>query len=516
MKKIRMFCVSTITAATLSACNSGTTAPSNNESVSTMTCKYGYKTPLSTSLSSITSGNTADMANILTGCEFNRIYRGGNDLNLYPTMYSENPGQSKGGDKAFNYTYYSYDNLVQAYSHLFNQYPQNAPFNSGDYMADMRELSAFLANIGQETNSNSAPTFDSSFNLTQAGSLGNGYALFAVTEGSCAKDGCLAYGTKKDYCTIAFVQNCSGDDSPWSAAGKPFCKLSKDYCATGYSNDTANPNNQYFGRGGKQLSYSYNYMYYGSKIYPNDRFKIGDNPSLLDTDGVLGWETALAYWAIPYEDIWSTKPSMHQGFFNPTTTPGVPSEFNDSIGFGKTINIINGGVECGANLPYVKIQTLNRINSYIELLFLTYGLTPIDRVEVTRSVGGSSVVDTYTKSQLLHNISTQGVHIRGYDYAVTPSTSAPHLVKYYTRNGVEQSTDYSSIQPGWNYIPSNGKYGRYNSQPLIQEYYAQTHPDDMTDVTKVMLYYDLNSSYNTEKLAEERLDCSGVKNFAGK
>lgn len=205
---------------------------------------------------------------------------------------------------------------------------------------------------------------------------------------------------------------------------------------------------------------------------------------------------------------------MHDGFFRATT--GRSPEFNSGYGFGKTVNIINGGVECGVGLSYVKVQTLNRINNYIELLLLNYGLMPIDRVEVTRIVNGQTIVDTYTKEQLVHNISTQGVKIRGSDYVVTPSLRAPHLVKYYTRGGQQREAVYTSIQPNEEFNPSQGKYGRYNSQPLIQEYYANRNGDKdniLTDITKVMLYYDTGSTYNTEQISEERLDCTGIKNF---
>jgi hypothetical protein len=506
MKNLRRSIIYSLIGMVFVGCNGGNST--NSTPSTTSTCNYG-----GASKSYSPNGN---FTNIMTNCEFNRVYRGGTN-NTYPLMYGENPYTAKGD---IPYSYYSYDNLQSAYNELFALYPTLAPFNSGDYMKDMRELAAFLANIGQETNGNQAPTFDSQFNLTLAGGLGNGYGLFAVTEGSCAITGnCLRYGTREEYCTTNYATTCTGDPNvSWEPAGKPFCKLAAEYCSTSRKAypDGSKPENQFFGRGGKQLTYAYNYMYYGSKINPNNKFQLGDNPSLIDKDGKLGWETALAYWAIPYEDIWSTKPSMHDGFFSPTT--GRSTEFNSEVGFGKTVNIINGGVECGSSLKYVKMQTLNRINNYIELLFLNYGLMPIDRVEVTRNVNGQTVIDTYTKEQLVHNISTQGVTIRGSSYTVTPGVDAPNLVKYYTRNGVIQQSNYNLVQPEYRdvYNPAKGTYGRYNSQPLIQEYYANINGDKdniLTDITKIMLYYDVNSSYNTGQISEERLDCTGIKNF---
>lgn len=264
----------------LSGCGGGSSGTSNaSGTATTSTCKYGGSTK--------SYATNTDMKDILSECEFNRLFRGQNDLNLYPTMYGENPGRTKQANDKLAYKYYSYNNLVTAYNHLFKQHSNLAPFNSGDYMTDMRELSAFLANISQETNANSPATFDSALNLTTAGALGNGYGLYAITEGSCTKtNNCAGYGTKQNYCTVNVPSICSGDASdPWSAAGKPFCKLAIAFCDTSkdangvyHFPDSSLAANQYFGRGGKQLSYPYNYMYYGSYINPNDPYKIADNP----------------------------------------------------------------------------------------------------------------------------------------------------------------------------------------------------------------------------------------------
>ena len=82
----------------------------------------------------------------------------------------------------------------------------------------------------------------------------------------------------------------------------------------------------------------------------------------------------------------------------------------------------------------------------------------------------------------------------------------------FTLNG--SIPDYNLHNEEFN--PSQGKYGRYNSQPLIQEYYANRNGDKdniLTDITKVMLYYNTSDTNNTEEISEERLDCTGIKNF---
>ncbi len=524
--------------------------------VSAASCRYGT---MAVPKAAITA-TAPDLKIILTECEFNRLYRGNpdlkstdpNDQSQYnAVMYTENPGQIK---SKTSYAYYSYANFVTAYNDLFSagKAAAYAPFAaSGDYMSNMREMAAFLANIGQETNGNSAAAFKADYSLAAAGSLGNGYGLYAVTEGSCASlvpdpttgiIGCPGYGTKRGYCTGSGPGTYPGDCASASAQATSFCQLAAGFCASPLPTNDNLPSSQYFGRGGKQISYPYNYMYYGSKIHPDDPYKLGNNPSLIDTNGQLGWETALAYWALPYEDISSTKPSMHDGFFSPTKR-GI-ADFDSLVGFGKTVNLINGGVECGKTYPYMKVQTLNRINNYVELLLLNDHLMPIKTLEVTHGAGAKTQVDVYTKDQLIHNISTLGVTFIGYSYVVPPATTTgpvatdpatipPHLLKQYgikTAGGsVNAATAvYTGAPPQqawWGAYGSWGGafyYGRYNSQPLIQEYYAQPNSvivgDQtryMTDITKVMLYYDAADPHNVSRISDERLDCTGVTNFAG-
>lgn len=559
----------------LSGCGGGgggDPTPAPLASQLTHQCQYGAGSSATRPGLTTRAATATNFSAVLTECEFDRMYRGNSTANAYDNvMYIENPGLVK---KAATYSYYSYANLSSAYNDLFSKYPANTPFASGDYMKDMRELSAFLANIGQETTGNSAPTF-SGMTLSSVGALGNGYGLYAVTEGSCttipadpAKNvGCPSYSTKADYCGTSgdYTKVCVNGTA--KEIGSDFCKLAIDFCTSttpAYANVQGG---QYFGRGAKQLSYPYNYMYYGAKIYPNDKLKIGNNPSLIDTDGVLGWETGLAYWSLPYQDADSTKPAMRDGFFSPTSTG--KADFDNLVGFGKTVNLINGGVECGLSQPYMTFQTLNRINNYVELLLLTYGLTPIDRLEVTHTTSsGTQQVDVYSKAQLIHNVSSLGVTIKDQisadgtvksssytvvkpTWTVVPSLDTisatstdtskdipPHLAKVYSiKSSTGSLTDtYSSYaaappQPTWNSAFGLWYgifyFGRYNTQPLIQEYYAPrnskviTNSDGstttkyFTDITSVMLYYNTLDPRNTQGLASERLDCSGVINYDG-
>ena len=499
----------------LSGCNGGSNSSAPASGGSSTSCTYGGNSK---------TYNATGMDTILTNCEFNRIYRGQTG-NAYDPAYAEQPyNLAKANKNPSPYTYFSYANLVTAYSDLFAQYPEQKPFASGDYFKDMRELGAFLANINQETNGAAPPVFLADGTFTTAGALGSGFGLTATSEGSCSSSGCSQYGSKASFCATSGPVPASGSIQLCNGSDAGYCVEARAFCAQTDIPDPSSPANQYFGRGAKQLTYAYNYIFYGSKINPSNPLDLVNNPSKLGSDGVLGWETGLAYWSIPFEEAsGSKKPSMHDGFFYPTTG-SVSAEFNASTGFGKTVNIINGGVECGKTNTFVKTTTLSRINSYLELLFLLYSKMPIDRVEVTRTVDGNSVVDTYSRADLLNNILTGGVEIGG--VTTNPaSPSAPQLVKIYSQNGIAKATNYVPVTPAYAYNTNWGVYGRYNSQPLIEEYYyASDTPTNQglndynnghTNITKIMLYYDTTSQYNTTGIASERLDCAGVANYEG-
>eukprot|EP01067_Filipodium_phascolosomae_P003972 Filipodium_phascolosomae@DN2707_c0_g1_i3.p1 len=97
----------------------------------------------------------------------------------------------------------------------------------------------------------------------------------------------------------------------------------------------------YFGRGAKQLSHAYNYG-------PYSRFMFSDTQHLLANPGLvastwLGLCSAVWFFMMPQPP----KPSMQSvidGLYQPNA---VDRAANLLPGFGLTINIINGGYECG-------------------------------------------------------------------------------------------------------------------------------------------------------------------------
>jgi len=183
-------------------------------------------------------------------------------------------------------------------------------FISGNVVTQKRELAAFLANIAQETSGgwNEAP---------------GGYfkwGLYYVEE--------LEDSTKNKYA---------------------------DYTKLKYM---PVPGKSYMGRGPKQLSWNYNYgqfseAWYGSK----DTLLI--HPERLAEDPVLSFASAIWFWMTPQ----FPKPSCHDimtGKWNPT-----PYDLQKGRvpGFGATVNVINGGVECGLGKDLEK--TAHRYRYYL-------------------------------------------------------------------------------------------------------------------------------------------------------
>jgi hypothetical protein len=101
------------------------------------------------------------------------------------------------------------------------------------------------------------------------------------------------------------------------------------------------PGKKYYGRGPVQLSYNGNYGYAGDCILGDDKFLL-NNPDLIETDPVLAFKTAIYFWMTPQ----THKPSAHDvmiGIWQPKASDTAKGR---APGFGMTINIINGEVEC--------------------------------------------------------------------------------------------------------------------------------------------------------------------------
>ncbi|QJD94467.1 hypothetical protein HH214_00575 [Mucilaginibacter robiniae] len=98
---------------------------------------------------------------------------------------------------------------------------------------------------------------------------------------------------------------------------------------------------KYYGRGPMQLSYNGNYGYASDCILGDDKILL-NNPELVETDPVISFETAIYFWMTPQ----THKPSAHGvmvGVWQPKASDLAKGR---KPGFGMTINIINGEIEC--------------------------------------------------------------------------------------------------------------------------------------------------------------------------
>lgn len=186
---------------------------------------------------------------------------------------------------------YSYDSLVRA----TRKYPQFC--NSGSPEQRKREAAAFLANIAHETT--------------------GGW--------DTAPGGRFAWG-------LHFIEE---------------QKPQGQYCDASNSTYRCVSGRSYHGRGPMQLSWNYNYGAAGQALGVD----LLNNPNLVKTDGAIAFQTALWFWMTPQPP----KPSCHAVI----TGGWTPSPDDRNKGrvpsFGMTINIINGGIECGkATSPQVE------------------------------------------------------------------------------------------------------------------------------------------------------------------
>lgn len=108
---------------------------------------------------------------------------------------------------------------------------------------------------------------------------------------------------------------------------------------------------KYYGRGPLQLSYNTNYGFASECIFGN-KTTLLNNPNLVTGNATLAFETAIYFWMTPQ----GNKPSAHDvitGKWNPSAAE-IKKGYKP--GFGMTINLINGALECnkGENIPAMK------------------------------------------------------------------------------------------------------------------------------------------------------------------
>lgn len=202
------------------------------------------------------------------------------------------------------------------------------------------------------------PDYDSSWNIDKAEEL-----TFEVDFADFCAKGDL-FTRKREL--AAFLANISHEttgmgstdpDKDWGLYWREEVNWQKGSTALGYIDSNtktypAAPGKSYHGRGPIQLSWNVNYGQVSEFLY-GDKNVLLDNPELVittdsDNDGVedamLAYQTAIWFWMYPQ----LPKPSCHDIM----TGGWVPSAEDIAAGrdksqFGMTINVINGGQECG-------------------------------------------------------------------------------------------------------------------------------------------------------------------------
>jgi hypothetical protein len=107
----------------------------------------------------------------------------------------------------------------------------------------------------------------------------------------------------------------------------------------------------YYGRGAAQLSWNYNYGQF-SQAWFGDKNLLLNDPGRLERDPVLAWASALWFWMTPQ----TPKPSCHQVMTGEWTPASYEIANGRYPGFGATVKIINGGMECGSGKDQQKTR----------------------------------------------------------------------------------------------------------------------------------------------------------------
>lgn len=208
-------------------------------------------------------------------------------------------------EKAFPHhnVLYTYESLIKAAA----SFPLFA--GEGDPSQRRQELAAFFAHIAHETG-NEGETPAAPFT----------WGLYHTEEQACLDGHCTQYNT---------------------AGSSPYQPV---------------PGKSYYGRGPLQLTYAYNYGLAGEEL----GLPLLTKPELVSHDGVIAFRTALWFWMKAQKP----KPSCHEvicGLWQPTAED---LRLRRKPGFGMTINIINGGVECVGNAAEAKEAREERIGFY--------------------------------------------------------------------------------------------------------------------------------------------------------
>lgn len=130
---------------------------------------------------------------------------------------------------------------------------------------------------------------------------------------------------------------------------------------TGYNSSAPN---YYYGRGPMQLSWNYNYQYFSEAIY-GSASELLYNPDKVSSDAKVAWLAAMWFWNRSDYSYSYPPPTIHDIMVG-------GKSFGGSSGFGGTIKVINGGLECPS---WGNPKAQNRINFYSSMQGV-FGVSP--------------------------------------------------------------------------------------------------------------------------------------------
>jgi len=148
------------------------------------------------------------------------------------------------------------------------------------------------------------------------------------------------------------------------AKGVPPRELMADYCVAVPEWPCAT-GEKYYGRGPMQLSYNFNYGPAGIALGAD----LLDHPGLVSSDAELSFAAALWFWMTPQ----SPKPSCHDVMTGGWSPSAGDTAAGRVAGFGLTVDIINGGVECGRPTPATVVDRIAFYERAADLLDVTSG-----------------------------------------------------------------------------------------------------------------------------------------------
>jgi len=166
---------------------------------------------------------------------------------------------------------------------------------NGSRAINLHELAAFFGNVSVET---------------------NGAAVGQVDGGLCYVKEVACSGYVNPQCPELCSSYCDERPPPWNAA---------PHCPCGY-----------YGRGALQITNPYNYHETSMEVFGDDR--LFQDPDMI-LEGSTAWETSLAFWM------------SHEGGLaqSRTTVQGLTTcheAISGNWDFGKTVEVINGDLEC--------------------------------------------------------------------------------------------------------------------------------------------------------------------------